>query len=231
VGGTRAAGTAAGTASRLLRNRPAARRLHAAVYLLTIFLFLSGLAVLGGGTPALEALLGGHVATARWHRWIGFGLLGLGILVAVVRPRASAWFIAASVRFERQDFRWFARYPRFLLRPSRHAPGRHEGHFDPGQRLFNLTVVASLLALAATGVVMSFPQRFLPVAFAASLRIHRGTTWVLALAVAGHLLVTSGVLRGYRGVWRAMHRDGRVTEALADLLWPKWAKDQRDRRT
>ncbi|HEV8682158.1 MAG TPA: cytochrome b/b6 domain-containing protein [Actinomycetota bacterium] len=219
--------TAAG--KRLLRNRPAARRLHAGLYLLTGFLLLSGLAVLGDGNRALEALLGGHVATARWHRWVGFCLLGLGILVAVFRRRASSWFLAQSVRFRRQDLGWFARYPGFLLRPSRHAPAPHDGHFDPGQRAFNLVVVVSLVILAATGAVMSFPDRFIPAAFAASLRIHGAATWVLAVAVAGHLLVTSGVLRGYRGVWRAMHRDGRVTAGLAELLWPKWAREERDR--
>jgi formate dehydrogenase subunit gamma len=215
----------------MLRNRSAARRLHAAVYLLTGFLFLSGLAVLGEGRPTLEALLGGHPAAARWHRWVGFGLLGLASLVAIIRTRTSMWFLAESARFRAGDLRWFAWYPRFLLKPSRHAPAPHDGHFDPGQRVFNLVVVASLLALAATGAVMSFPQRFLPEAFAASLRIHRVVTWVLGIAVAGHLVVASGVLRGYRGVWRAMHWDGRVAAALGHALWPKWAREQeRNRR-
>ncbi|MGH2651690.1 MAG: cytochrome b/b6 domain-containing protein [Actinomycetota bacterium] len=209
-----------------MRNRPAARRVHAALYLLTGFLFFSGLAVLGEGHPVLEALLGGHVATARWHRWVGFGLLGFGVLVAVLRPGTSTWFLAESVRFRAGDLRWFARYPSFLLRPSRYPPAPHDGHFDPGQRVFNVLVVTSLLVLASTGAVMSFPQRFLPPLFAASLRIHRAATWVLGIAVAGHLVVASGVLPGYRGVWRAMHRDGRVPAALGELLWPKWARRQ-----
>jgi formate dehydrogenase subunit gamma len=157
---------------------------------------------------------------------VGFGLLGLGLLVAVLRPGTSTWFLAESVRFRAGDLRWFARYPRFLLRPSRHAPAPHEGHFDPGQRVFNVLVVTSLLVLAVTGAVMSFPQRFLPPLFAASLRIHRAATWVLGVAVAGHLVVASGVLPGYRGVWRAMHRDGRVPATLGEVLWPKWARRQ-----
>jgi formate dehydrogenase subunit gamma len=222
---TRAAGTGT-TTERLLRNRPVARRLHAAVYLLTGFLFLSGLAVLGEGRPAIEALLGGHVAAARWHRWVGFGLMGLGVLVAVLRPGTSTWFLAESARFGRRDLVWFVRHPRFLLRPARYASARHDGHFDPGQRVFNVVVVVSLLVLAVTGAVMSFPQRFVPVAFAASLQIHRAITWVLGIAVAGHLVVVSGLFRGYRGVWRAMHSDGRVRITLAQVLWPEWARDQ-----
>jgi formate dehydrogenase subunit gamma len=181
---------------------------------------------LGEGSPALEALFGGHLSTARWHRWVGFGLLGFGVLVAVVRPGPSAWFLFESVRFRRKDLGWFSRYPSFLLRPARYPPAPHDGHFDPGQRVFNVLVVVSLVALAATGAVMSFPDRFLPAAFGASLRIHRAATWVLGIAVAGHLVVASGVLPGYRGVWRAMHRDGRVPAALGELLWPKWARRQ-----
>jgi cytochrome b subunit of formate dehydrogenase len=183
--------------------------------------------VLGEGIPALEALFGGHAATGRWHRWVGFGLVGLGLLVVGLRAETSAWFLAESVRFRRQDLDWFVRHPRFLLRPSRYAPTPHHGHFDPGQRVFNMIVMVSLLALAATGAVMSFPQRFLPAAFAVSLQIHRAATWVLGIAVAGHLVVVSGVFRGYRGVWWAMHRDGRVTAALGEALWPTWARRQR----
>lgn len=192
--------------------------------MLTGFLFVSGLAVLGEGSPALEGLFGGHVATARWHRWVGFGLVGLALLVVILRPGTSAWFLAESVRFGRQDLDWFVRHPRFLLRPSRYAPAPHDGHFDPGQRVFNVVVVVLLLALAATGAVMSFPQRFLPTAFAASLQIHRAATWMLGIAVAGHLVVVSGLFRGYRGVWRAVHWDGRVAAALGHALWPKWAR-------
>lgn len=182
--------------------------------------------MLGEGSPSIEGLFGGHVATGRWHRWVGFGLIGLGVVVAAMRPRASTWFLAQSVRFGRQDLDWFVRHPRFLLRPSRHAPAPHDGHFDPGQRVFNLVVVVSLLALAATGAVMSFPQRFVPAAFAASLQIHRVATWILGIAVAGHLVVVSGLFRGYRGVWRAAHRDGRVAAALGRALWPTWARGE-----
>jgi formate dehydrogenase subunit gamma len=110
-----------------------------------------------------------------------------------------------------------------VLRPSRNAPAPHEGHFDPGQRLFNLAAGAALLALSATGLLMSFPRAFVPAVFAWSLRVHRVATWWLLAAVAGHVLVASGVLRAYRGAWRAMHGGGRVPRELAERLWPSWA--------
>jgi cytochrome b subunit of formate dehydrogenase len=182
--------------------------------------------VTGEGRPALEAILGGHVAAAHWHRWIGFGLIGAALLVALVRPRSSGRFLLDSARFARGDLRWFASYPGFLVRPDRRRPAPHRGHFDPGQRLLNCVIVLSFLVLSVTGIVMSFPQRVVPEAFAWSLGLHRLATWVLAAAVAGHVAVASGILPGYRGAWRAMHGDGRVPISLARALWPRWAERQ-----
>jgi cytochrome b subunit of formate dehydrogenase len=208
----------------VLRNRRSARRLHAGTYLVTTFLFLSGISLLGEGHPILEALLGGHLAAAQWHRWVGYGLTAGAALVIALRPRSSGHFVAQSVRFRGQDLRWFASYPAFLLRPSRNAPTRHEGHFDPGQRVFNVVVVVALAVLSVSGVLMSFPQTFTPATFSWGFRIHRLATWALAGAVAGHVVVASGATAAYRGVWRAMHGDGRVSRDLAERLWPNWAE-------
>ena len=56
--------------------------------------------------------------------------------------------------------------------------------------------------------------------FATMVRVHRGSTYVLTGLVVGHLLVTLGILPGYRGAWRAMHWRGRVAAATARRLWP-----------
>lgn len=215
---------ASGSDSRVLRNAAGPRRIHAGTYLATVFLLLSGIAVAGEGHPVLANLLGGHVAAAEWHRWVGYALIGAGLVIPVVRWRAAVGLLAESVRFRPSDIGWFQSYPRFVLRPSHHAPARHEGHFDPGQRVLNCIILAAFAALAATGVVMSFPQAVIPSVFGWSLRIHRAVTWLLVASVAGHLLVATGVLSAYRGVWRAMHRDGRVPADLAAKLWPAWAQ-------
>jgi formate dehydrogenase subunit gamma len=51
-------------------------------------------------------------------------------------------------------------------------------------------------------------------------RVHRGATYVLTALVVGHLVVVSGALPGYRGVWRAMVGRGRVRARTARRLWP-----------
>ena len=208
----------------LRRNGRRARLLHLLVYLSTLLLAYSGIAVLAEGHPALARPLGGHVVAATSHRLVGYGLLIVLALVAAVWWRAAGRFAAESLRFERLDLRWLASYPRMALTSTRQpAPAPHRGHFDPGQRIFNLLLVLALLVLGATGVVMGMPERFLPSVFGLSLRIHELATWVLLGLVAGHLLLASGALPGYRGVWRAMHLGGRVPAATARRLWPSWS--------
>ncbi len=211
--------------ARLPRNGPRSRWLHALVYLGTLFLAYSGIAVLLEGHPGLSAPLGGHVPAATSHRLVGYGLLIAAVLVVAVWWRAAGRFAADSVRFGRVDLRWLAGYPRMALAPGRPAAA-HRGHFDPGQRVFNVLLVLAFLVLGVTGVVMGMPERFVPAVFGWSLRIHELTTWVLLGLVAGHLLLASGVLPGYRGVWRAMHLSGRVPAATARRLWPHWSGEQ-----
>jgi len=218
--------------SPLVRNGRRARWLHTLIYLSTLFLAYSGIAVLLEGHPALARPFGGHVPTATSHRLVGYGLLVAAALVAVVWWRAAGRFMANSVRFSRIDLRWLAGYPRMALTPGRSEPALHRGHFDPGQRVFNVLLVLTFLVLGVTGIAMGMPERFLPSVFGWSLRIHELATWVLIGLVAGHLLLASGLLPGYRGVWRAMHLGGRVPAATARRLWPLWSTaPQRQRAT
>jgi len=196
------------------------------VYIGITLLFVTGISLLGNGIPRIEALFGGHESTGRWHRWIGFALIGLAVLVTLVRSRAAWRFLRDSVTFRLADLDWFLTYPRFVTRPARAAPARHEGHFDPGQRVFNVVVLIAFLVLSVTGLFMSFPEKFTPAVFAWSFRFHRWATWAIVVAAAGHVLIASGLLRAYRGVWRAMHGAGRVDVSLARRLWPRWAEQE-----
>lgn len=207
----------------LPRNGRRSRLLHTLTYLSTLFLAYSGIALFFEGHPGLSRPLGGHVPTATSHRLVGYGLLVAVLLIAVVWGRAAGRFLADSIRFSRLDARWLAGYPRLALAPGSARPAEHRGHFDPGQRVFNVLLLLAFVVLGATGIVMGMPERFLPSVFGWSLRIHELATWVLLGLLAGHLLLASGLLPGYRGVWRAMHLGGRVPAATARRLWPHWA--------
>jgi formate dehydrogenase subunit gamma len=63
--------------------------------------------------------------------------------------------------------------------------------------------------------------------FAVLAKIHLWTAIVVTPVILGHLLIAVGVLPGYRGVWRAMFRGGRVPEETARRVWPGWAERTR----
>lgn len=46
--------------------------------------------------------------------------------------------------------------------------------------------------------------------------------YVITPLIAGHIVVASGILPGYRGVWRSMHLGGRLDRRVAQRLWPAW---------
>jgi formate dehydrogenase subunit gamma len=53
-------------------------------------------------------------------------------------------------------------------------------------------------------------------------QVHKWTTYVVTALILGHVLVASGILPGYRGVWRSMHLGGRLDARVARRLWPAW---------
>ncbi|MCP9981687.1 zf-HC2 domain-containing protein [Actinomadura madurae] len=124
--------------------------------------------------------------------------------------RAVRTFAVESLRFRREDARWLLRWPAAAW-TGRFA--RHDGHFDPGQRIANVLLVAGLLVLIGTGAGMATLHGG-PV-FAVLVRVHEWATYACTVLIAGHVLVASGVLPGYRGVWRSMHLGGGWTRG-----WP-----------
>ncbi len=200
------------------------RWFHAAVYLVVLPLLFTGWRLLGGdeGRPSPLARIAG-MSDARLHVWLGraFALL---ILVPIVTGRKGiATFVRESLRRDPGDGRWWARWPSGALH-GRFA--RHEGDFDPGQRIANLVIVGGLIVLTLTGIGLTALHGG-PI-FSWLARIHRWTFFVVTMAIVGHVVVAIGVLPGYRGAWRAMHLGGRMARGTARRLWPAWV-DRLDR--
>jgi formate dehydrogenase subunit gamma len=198
-----------------------ARWLHAGIYLTVFGLAFTGVWLLLGheGAPSpLSRLVG--MPDTRLHVWLGWVLLalaGLGILTGI---GAVGRFVADSLRFRRADVGWFRTWPKALL------TGRfswHSGRFDPGQRIANIALVIGLLAVTASGVAMALLHG--GPAFVWLVPIHKWSTYALVPLLAGHVLIASGVLPGYRGVWRSMHLGGRLPVSVARRLWPAWTDE------
>jgi cytochrome b subunit of formate dehydrogenase len=202
------------------RYSRATRWLHAGVYVTVLLLLATGVWLLTGreGVPSPLSRLTG-VADTRLHVWLGWTfvvLLAAGLTLGV---RAAVGFVVASVRYRRSDLAWFRRWPAAVV--TGRFP-RHEGHFDPGQRVANLALVLALLAVTASGIALALLHG--GPAFVWLVPMHRWSTYVLIPLLAGHILIASGVLPGYRGVWRSMHLGGRLDASVARRIWPGWAE-------
>lgn len=210
-------------ADRIERHSRNVRWFHTAVYLATLVLLLTGWWLLRGeeGHPSPLSRLSG-VADTRLHVWFGRALALLALMPLVVGRHGIVTFLRETFRHDKGDSRWWKRWPAgsFTGRFD-----RHEGQFDPGQRVANVVIVGGLLVLTATGLLMTILHGG-PV-FATLDRVHRIATYVVTPFILGHLLIAVGVLPGYRGVWRSMHWRGRVNEDTARRLWPGWAERTR----
>lgn len=205
------------------RNNAKTRWFHAGTYLTVLLLLVTGwwLTLGGEGDPSVLSRLSG-VSDVDLHTWTGWGFAGLAVLGVLLGWRAARTLLADSVRFRRTDLRWFVRWPRAVFTGRF---DRHEGHFDPGQRIMNLVMIALLLALIVSGtglvLVSGGPE------FVWYNRIHRWSTYLLTPVLVGHIVIAAGVLPGYRGTWRAMHLGGRLRAPVAERLWPAWLERER----
>jgi cytochrome b subunit of formate dehydrogenase len=206
--------------SRLQRYARSVRLFHARIYLVTLALLLTGWWLLlgGEGHPSPLARIFGFADT-RLHVWAGEALVILALVPLIVGRKSISTFVRETFRRDGGDARWWIRWPAGAITGRF---GRHEGHFDPGQRVANVLLVGGLLVLMGTGLGLSFLHGG-PL-FARLARVHLWTTYVVTVLVAGHILIAVGILPGYRGVWRSMHLGGKVPEGTARRVWPGWTE-------
>jgi cytochrome b subunit of formate dehydrogenase len=170
------------------------------------------------GSPSPLARVFGAQDT-RLHVWFGRALVVAALVPLVLGRRGIATFVRETIRWDPGDARWWARWP---VGAVTGRFGRHEGHFDPGQRVANVLIVGSLGVLSATGIAMTLLHGGRTFAWLA--KVHDWATFVLTPLVLGHVLIALGVLPGYRGVWRSMHLGGRVPETTAKRVWSGWTE-------
>jgi cytochrome b subunit of formate dehydrogenase len=197
-----------------------ARRFHTAVYLVTLSLLATGWWLLAGreGNPSPIARLTG-IPDTQLHVWLGWALVVIALVPLPFAIRGVITFVRESIRYDRGDGRWLLRWP-IGVATGRFA--RHEGHFDPGQRLANIAIVGLLVLLVGTGIGLVFVH--VGPLFAILATVHRAATILFTVVIVGHIVVAAGMLPGYRGAWRSMHRGGRLRLDTARRLWPGWTE-------
>jgi formate dehydrogenase subunit gamma len=208
------------------RYRRPARWFHAVIYVSVLILLATGWWLLVGqeGSPSLLARLAG-MSDISLHKLVGWVLAGAALAGVLLGIRAIPSFVAESLRLRRSELGWFARWPGAVFTGRF---GWHQGRFDPGQRILNVTLILGLVVLIGSGVglvvVHGGPM------FVVLFQVHKWATYLVTALILGHVLVASGVLPGYRGVWRSMHLGGRLDARVARRLWPAWTRDSGGRR-
>lgn len=201
-------------------NRPA-RWFHSSTYLVVGVLLVTGWWLRRGGEGEPSALANlFEQPDVDLHRAAGWALAAIAAIGLTLGFRAAWTFARETVRVDKGDGRWFARWPAGALSGRF---GSHRGHFDPGQRIANVVFVGSLGTLIVSGVALTTLHG--GTTFVWMVKAHRYATYVLTPLVIGHILLALGLLPGYRGVWRAMHWGGRVPLATARRLWPSSKPD------
>lgn len=202
------------------RNSRRTRWFHAGVYVTVLVLLATGWWLLLGqeGRPSVLAEVTG-LADIDLHTAVGYLLAALAVVGVVLGRRAVSTLLRDSIRFRRSDLGWFGAWPRALM-TGRFA--RHEGHFDPGQRIANLVMITLLVVLIGSGVGLLLVSG--GPAFVWFARLHRWSTYLFTPVVLGHIAIAAGLLPGYRGVWRAMHLGGRLRRPDAHRVWPGWTE-------
>src|SRR5262245_22808412 len=136
----------------VVRYRRAARWFHTAAYLTTFVLLLTGWWLLTGheGRPSVVASVVGRSDIDVHERagWLLVLLAGVGVTLGA----RGAWtFVRETLRVDRGDARWFARWPIGAV-TGRFA--RHRGHFDPGQRVLNVALVVAFVVTVGSGIML-----------------------------------------------------------------------------
>ncbi|MGH2811693.1 MAG: cytochrome b/b6 domain-containing protein [Actinomycetota bacterium] len=205
----------------MVRYSRRTRWFHAGVYVAGIVLLGTGWWLLlgreGDQSPLAELLSSNDV---NIHEYAGYVLAALGALVVLVGWRGVRTFLAESITFVHGDGTWLTKWPSSVF--TGRFPNSH-GHFDPGQRIANLVFVAGFVILVGSGlgiVMLSGGPTF-----AFLVKLHRWTTYALTPVIVGHVVVASGLLPGYRGVWRSMHWRGELDAGVARRLWPGWTEN------
>jgi formate dehydrogenase subunit gamma len=156
----------------------------------TLLLLATGWWLLAGreGVPSPLASVTG-VPDVQLHVWFGWGLVVVAVLPLPFALHGIAVFVRETVRVDPGDLAWLVRWPIAVI--TGHFP-RHEGHFDPGQRLANVAIVALLALLIVTGAVLVFVK--VGPLFALMAAIHRLSTIAFTVVIGGHVIVALGIL-------------------------------------
>jgi formate dehydrogenase subunit gamma len=198
--------------ARVVRFSVRERVVHWAVALAFVYAALTGLALWSPRLYWLGAVLGGGTTIRGWHPWGGVIFAGVFALMFVGWHR--------PMRLDPDDRRWLKMMRRYAAHDFGAMPGA--GRFNGGQKALFWLQALNLTLLAATGIVLWFPESMSRTLREIAVLIHPAA----AIAAIGGLIVhvymgtaaTPGAFRGMTQGW--------VSARWAASHHPRWQRER-----
>lgn len=160
------------------------------------FLLATGLAILGqriyqtvpaAWSDVVRNLFGGLAPLIRWHE--SWGMLWAFVLAFNVLLGFRNYFLPFGARrmmLTGDDVAWFKQYGRKLVGLSYELPPQDD--YNAGQKAFSYVVVLGIMAIIASGLVMTFSPQVM--------RLTGGAQWIIQWAMPVHFSAVGVVVAG-----------------------------------
>ncbi len=210
---------------------------HGVVAIGCIVLAVTGLFVfwptLGG------SIMGGDFTHAMrmLHRIVAVPFILVPIYALLKSPSGAAHLLKEDIfgKWDKDDYAWAMKFPLYLFAPSKvHMPPQH--HVKSAQRLADGALLFFCVIMTLSGLVLWLKTGLLPngglkVDFSAETMlwarlIHDVFFFLTTFVGIAHIYLGAGIFQPYRGTYRIMFGDGKVSESDAAYHWGYWANEE-----
>lgn len=210
------------------RHSKQAMLTHGITIICCIWLMISGLFVF---VPALTQMAGSDLVFIfrMSHRVIGVVFVAVPIISAIKSPKGAAHIWHNNVtKWTSDDKKWMILFfPYLFMAKWVHMPDQDEQ--KSGQRFADGMLWISGFIMGITGVLLLLGSTLftLPAGVhGVLLLLHDIFFLIMAIFACAHIFLGAGIFQPYRGMWKAMWKDGLISESDALYHWGHWAREE-----
>lgn len=210
------------------RHSKQARITHDVTIIACILLCISGLFVF---VPPLTKMLPADVVFGirMSHRVIGVIFVVVPLISAILAPKGVAHiFKNLFAKWTADDKKWMMLFfPYLFMAKWIHMPDQDE--VKSGQRFADGMLWFSGALMGVTGVILLLGTTVFELSggpFAVTLLLHDIGFLLIAVFGLAHIFLGAGIFQPYRGSYKLMFGNGKVSESDALYHWGHWAREE-----
>lgn len=202
-----------------------ARWIHGVVTASCLMLIGTGLVLF---IPGIAEAFGVQAAqfSRNVHRIFAVALIAVPLIGILVAPKGFVHLMRNLFSpWDTDDKKFMKLFVKYLFTcKTTHMPKQHE--LKSGQRLVDVMLIGAAILVALSGIVM-WAGAYVPRSvFLWSLLLHDISFVLIVIGLLGHAYLGAGIFQPYRGLWRLMFGNGRVSESDALYHWGYWAEEE-----